>query len=58
MVTIYPGGLVFVAVAVLILLAMDWFDVDWRVGFIAISIDAILTLFPLCAGHSPPGKSR
>ena len=32
---------VFVAVAILILLAMDWFDIDWRVGLLAISIDAL-----------------
>ena len=46
MVTIYPRGLAFVAGAILILLAMDWFDLDWRVGFLAISIDALLTFLP------------
>jgi hypothetical protein len=52
MVTIYPRGLAFVAVAVSILVAMDRFDIDWRVGLIAVSLDAMLTLFPLWAGHS------
>ncbi len=52
MVTIYPRGLAFVVIAVLILIAMDWFNVDWRVGLLAISIDAVLTLFPLFTGHS------
>jgi hypothetical protein len=46
MVTIYPRGLAFVAGAILILLAMDWFDLDWRVGLLAISIDALLTFVP------------
>jgi hypothetical protein len=58
MVTIYPRGLVFVAVAILILLAMDWFDIDWRVGLIAIALDAILTLFPLIARRSTHCKPR
>jgi hypothetical protein len=53
MVTIYPRGLAFVAGATLILLAIDWFDLDWRVGLLAISIDALLTLLPFFAGHSP-----
>jgi hypothetical protein len=52
MVTIYPRGLAFVAIAALILLAMDWFNLDWRVGLLAISIDALLTLAPFFAGHS------
>ncbi len=52
MVTIYPRGLAFVAIAILILLAMDWFNIDWRVGLLAISLDALLTLFPFFAGHS------
>jgi hypothetical protein len=46
MVTIYPRGLAFVAGAILILLAIDWFGLDWRVGLLAISIDALLTLLP------------
>ena len=46
MVTICPRGLALVAGAILILLAMDWFDLDWRVGLVAISIDALLTLLP------------
>jgi hypothetical protein len=52
MVTIYPRGLAFVAIAVLILLAMEWFNIDWRVGLLAISLDALLTLFPFFARHS------
>jgi hypothetical protein len=51
-VTIYPRGLAFVAVATLMLLAVDYFDIDWRVGLVAISIDAFLTLLPFFAGHS------
>lgn len=58
MVTIYPRGLAFVASALLILLAMDWFNIDWRVGLLAISIDAMLTVFPFFAGRSLPGKPR
>ncbi len=52
MVTIYPRGLAFVAIAIAILLAMDWFDIDWRVGLLAISLDAVLTFFPFFTGHS------
>jgi hypothetical protein len=58
MVTIYFRGLAFVAGAILILLAMDWFDIDWRVGLLAISIDALLTLFPFVAGRSAPSKPQ
>ena len=58
MVTIYPRGLAFVAVAILILLAMDRFNIDWRVGLLAISIDALLTLFPFFAGHSAQHKPQ
>jgi hypothetical protein len=47
-----------VAGAILILLAMDWFDIDWRVGLLAISIDALLTLFPFVAGRSAPSKPQ
>jgi hypothetical protein len=47
--TIYPRGLAFVAVAILILLAIDRFGIDWRVGLVAVSLDAVLTLFPLFA---------
>lgn len=52
MVTIYPRGLAFVVIALLILIAMDWFNIDWRVGLLAISIDAVLTLFPFFTRHS------
>jgi hypothetical protein len=45
--TIYPRGLAFVAVALVIMLVVDWLGIDWRVGLVAISLDAILTLFPL-----------
>jgi hypothetical protein len=58
MVTIYVRGLAFVAVAILILLAMDWFDIDWRVGLLAISIDALLTLFPFFADRSADGSRQ
>ena len=47
--TIYPRGLAFVAVALLIMLAVDWLGIDWRVGLVAVSLDAVLTLFPLVA---------
>jgi hypothetical protein len=53
MVTIYVRGL-----AILILLAMDWFDIDWRVGLLAISIDALLTLFPFFADRSADGSRQ
>ena len=53
MVTIYPRGLAFVVVALLILLALDWLNIDWRVGLLAISLDELLTLlFPVFAGHT------
>ena len=60
MVTIYPRGLAFVAGAILILLAMDWFDLDWRVGLLAVSIDALLTLvlFWRGGGSLEPPRSR
>jgi hypothetical protein len=58
MVTVYPRGLAFVAVAVLSLMAMGWFDIDWRVGLLAVSLDALLTLFPIVAGHSTDSKPR
>ena len=61
MVTIYPRGLAFVAGAILILLAIDWFDLDWRVGLLAISIDALLTFLPFWGrGGSldPPRSGR
>ena len=45
--TIYPRGLAFVVVALLIMLAVDWLGIDWRVGLVTMSLDAVLTLFPL-----------
>ena len=39
--TIYPRGLAFVAVAVLILAALDRFGLDWRYGLVAIALDAV-----------------
>ena len=50
--TIYPRGVAFVAVAILLLLAIDWFGVDWRIGLLAVSIDALLTLVPFFGGPS------
>jgi hypothetical protein len=58
MVTLYPRGLAFVAVATLILLVMDWLDLDWRVGLLAISIDAVLTLVPFFARDSAPDRTQ
>ena len=49
--TIYPRGLAFVAIALLIMLVVDWLGIDWRVGLVAVSLDAGLTLFPLFAGR-------
>ena len=39
--TIYPRGLAFVAVALLILAALDRFGLDWRYGLVAIALDAV-----------------
>ena len=49
--TIYPRGLAFVAIALLIMLVIDWLGIDWRVGLVAVSLDAALTLLPLFAGR-------
>ena len=48
-VTIYPRGLAFVAVGILILVVIDWFQIDWRVGVLAISIDAVAAFVPFFA---------
>ena len=53
-VTIYPRGLAFVAIATLILFAIDRFAIDWRVGLLAISIDAVAAFVPFFAG---PGNT-
>lgn len=47
--TIYPRGVAFVVIALAIMLVVDWLGIDWRVGLLAVSLDAILTLFPLFA---------
>ena len=52
--TIYPRGLVFVAIALLVMLVVDWLGIDWRVGLVAVSLDAILTLTPFLVGHPAP----
>ena len=52
MVTIDPRGLAFIAFAILILLAIDWFGVEWRIGLLAVSIEMLLTLFPFFSGPS------
>ena len=39
--TIYPRGFAFVAVALLILVALDRFGLDWRYGLVAIALDAL-----------------
>ena len=52
-VTIYPRGLLFVAIAILILLAIDWLHIDWRVGVLAISMDTLVAFVPFFAA---PGK--
>jgi len=54
-VTIYPRGLLFVAIAILVLLAIDWFHIDWRVGVLAISIDAVAAFAPFFAS---PGNTE
>ena len=54
--TVYPRGLAFVAAAILILLTIDWFGVDWRVGLVAISIDAFLSFLPFFAGRDARAK--
>jgi len=53
-VTIHPRGLAFVAIAMSILFAIDRFDIDWRVGLFAISIDAVAAFVPFFAG---PGNT-
>jgi hypothetical protein len=49
--TIYPRGLAFVAIALFILAALDRFNIDWRVGLVAIALDA-LAFMPLFRGRS------
>ena len=53
--TISPRGLAFVAVGILILLAIDWFQIDWRVGVLAVSIDAVAAFVPFFDG---PGNTE
>jgi hypothetical protein len=56
--TIYPRGVVFVLVAVLIFFLVDRFNIDWRIGLLAVSLDALATLLPFFAYRGDARASR
>lgn len=49
--TIYPRGIAFLALTILVLLAIDWLGIDWRIGLLAVSLDALITFAPWFAGR-------
>jgi len=56
--TVYPRGFAFVAVALLILVALDWFGLDWRYGLVAIALDAIAFVPLFGAGSARQHPAR